>query len=90
MDAEGCVWIGLFGGWQARRYSPAGELLETVRFPVANVTKLAFGGDDLRTVYATTARLHLSPAELERQPEAGNLFSFRADVEGVPVTPVAL
>ncbi|WP_114953170.1 SMP-30/gluconolactonase/LRE family protein [Sphingosinicella terrae] len=90
VDAEGCVWIGLFGGWQARRYSPRGELLETVRFPVANVTKLAFGGDDLRTVYATTARLHLSPAELERQPEAGNLFSFRADVEGVPVTPVAL
>ena len=90
VDAEGCVWIGLFGGWQARRYSPQGELLETVRFPVANVTKLAFGGDDLRTVYATTARLHLKPGELDRQPEAGNLFRFRADVEGVPVTPVAL
>ena len=27
-----------------------------VRFPVANITKLAFGGDDLRTAYATTAR----------------------------------
>jgi sugar lactone lactonase YvrE len=90
VDSEGCLWIGLFAGWQARRYSPEGELLETVRFPVANITKLAFGGDDLRTVYATTARLHLKPEDLERQPEAGNLFTFRADVPGVPVTPAAL
>ncbi|HET9427141.1 MAG TPA: SMP-30/gluconolactonase/LRE family protein [Allosphingosinicella sp.] len=90
VDSEGCVWIALFFGWAARRYSPAGELLETVRFPVGNVTKLAFGGDDLRTVYATTARLHLKPEDLERQPEAGNLFAFRTDVPGIPVTPVAL
>ena len=79
----------MFSGWAARRYSPAGEVLETVRFQVSNVTKLAFGGDDLRTVYATTARLHLTPDALERQPGAGNLFAFRADVAGVPVTPVA-
>ena len=77
-------------GWQARRYSPQGELLETVRFPVSNITKLAFGGDDLRTVYATTAQLHLKPDDLARQPQAGHLFAFRADVAGVPVTPVAL
>lgn len=90
VDSEGCVWIGLFAGWQARRYSPEGELIEAVRFPVANITKLAFGGEDLRTVYATTARLHLKPGQLEQQPQAGDLFSFRADVEGVPVTPALL
>lgn len=89
VDSEGCVWIGLYAGWQARRYSPAGELVETVRFPVANITKLAFGGDDLRTVYATTARQLLSEAELERQPQAGHLFQFRVDVPGVPCPLVA-
>ncbi|MFN3387765.1 MAG: SMP-30/gluconolactonase/LRE family protein [Allosphingosinicella sp.] len=83
VDAEGCVWIGLYAGWQARRYSPQGELLASVRFPVANVTKLAFGGDDMRTVWATTARQFLTPAALEKQPEAGNLFAFRADVPGL-------
>lgn len=90
VDAEGCLWIGLFGGWAARRYSPAGELLDTIRFPVANVTKLAFGGSDLRTVYATTARKGLSEEELAEQPLAGALFAFRASVPGVAVTPVAL
>ncbi|HEX8468121.1 MAG TPA: SMP-30/gluconolactonase/LRE family protein [Allosphingosinicella sp.] len=89
VDCEGCVWIGLYGGWEARRYSPAGELLERVRFPVANITKIAFGGDDLRTAYATTARHLLSPAEIERQPQAGDLFEFRVEVPGVACPLVA-
>jgi sugar lactone lactonase YvrE len=84
IDSEGCVWISLYAGWEARRYSPAGELLQRVRFPVANITKIAFGGDDLRTAYATTARQMLSPDEIARQPEIGDLFEFRVDVPGVP------
>jgi sugar lactone lactonase YvrE len=83
VDAEGCVWTALFGGWGIERYSPDGELLEHVEFPCANVTKPAFGGDDLRTVYATTAKLHLSPEQREAQPLAGALFSFRVDVPGL-------
>jgi sugar lactone lactonase YvrE len=84
VDAEGCVWIGLYFGWEARRYSPAGELIGRVRFPTSNITKLAFGGDDMRTVYATTAQQGLTPDKLAEQPEAGSLFAFRADVPGVP------
>ena len=90
VDSEGCVWAGLFGGACARRYAPDGKLVQTISFPVSNITKLAFGGADLRTVYATTARLHLKPEQLEREAEAGNLFAFRADIPGVPVTPAAL
>lgn len=89
VDAEGCLWIGLYAGWQARRYSPAGVLLETVRFPVGNITKLAFGGEDLRTVFATTASQKLTRAELNRQPQAGDLFSFQVDTPGVPCPLVA-
>jgi sugar lactone lactonase YvrE len=89
VDSEGCVWIGLYAGWEARRYSPAGELVERVRFPVANITKIAFGGDDLRTAYATTARQMLSAAEIELQPQAGDLFEFRVDVPGLPCPLVA-
>jgi len=83
IDAEGCVWISLYAGWEARRYSPKGELIGRVRFPVSNITKIAFGGPDLRTVWATTARQLLRPDQLERQPEAGDLFEFRADVPGI-------
>lgn len=84
VDSEGCVWIALFAGWGIRRYAPDGTLLGKVPFPVANVTKLAFGGDDLRTVYATTAAKGLSDAERAAQPLAGGLFTFRSPVAGLP------
>jgi xylono-1,5-lactonase len=90
VDAEGCLWIALWGGWGVRRYSPSGELLATLRFPCANVTKIAFAGDDLRTVYATTAWTGLSAAEREAQPLAGDLFGFRTDVPGLPPVELTL
>lgn len=90
VDAEGCIWIGLWGGWGVRRYDPAGKLMRTVALPVANVTKLAFGGDDLRTAYVTTARKGLDPAALAAQPEAGHLFAFDPGVAGLPLAPAAI
>ena len=73
-----------------RRYDPAGTLIETVEFPVANVTKIAFGGPELRTAYATTARKGLTRQDLQAQPLAGNLFAFDAGVCGLPVYPAKL
>lgn len=86
VDSEGCVWTGLFFGWGVRRYAPDGSLLETVKLPVSNVTKIAFGGPDLKTAYVTTARKGLDAAALAAQPEAGDLFAFEVAVPGLPVT----
>jgi D-xylonolactonase len=87
VDAEGHLWVGLYGGWGVRRYSPAGELVDFVRFPTANVTKIAFGGDDLATAYATTAAKGLSDEERAAQPLAGNLFAFDPGVRGLSALP---
>lgn len=84
VDAEGCVWTGLFGGWGLQRYSPEGKLLTTLRLPCANVTKAAFGDDDLRTLYITTASVGLSEEQRKQQPLAGGLFRARLSVAGLP------
>jgi sugar lactone lactonase YvrE len=84
IDAEGCVWIALFGGSGADRYSPQGELIGRVELPVTNVTKVAFGGADLRTLYITSAWLHLTPEKRAQQPLAGGLFTARVDTPGMP------
>jgi xylono-1,5-lactonase len=89
VDSEGCVWISLYSGWEARRYSPSGELIERVRFPVSNITKIAFGGSELRTAYATTARHLLKDEALQEQPLAGGLFAFEVDVPGLPCPLIA-
>lgn len=84
VDAEGCLWVAFYGGWSVRRFSPIGELIREMNFPCANVTKLAFGGEGLRTAFVTTARDGLGPQELREQPLAGGLFSFEAGVSGLP------
>lgn len=83
VDSAGTVWVGLFGGWGVVRFAPDGTMLGKVEFPVANVTKIAFGGADLTTVYATTARKGLSQGELAAQPAAGDLFTFTVEVPGL-------
>jgi sugar lactone lactonase YvrE len=86
VDAEGGIWVALFGGAAVRRYTPAGELDAVVRLPVTNVTACTFGGEGLDTLFITTSREGLAP---EVQPQAGALFSARPGVTGLPVRPYA-
>ena len=84
VDCEGHLWIALFGAGRIERYTAAGVLVGTVQFPCTNITKLAFGGDDLRTAYVTTAWKGLSEEQRGAQPLAGALFAFRVDTPGLP------
>jgi sugar lactone lactonase YvrE len=84
VDVAGNVWLAVFGGWGVRCYSPHGELLRTIEMPVAQCTKAAFGGPDLRTLYITTAAVGLSDAQRAGQPLAGGLFRIRVDTAGLP------
>jgi sugar lactone lactonase YvrE len=90
VDSEGQLWIALFGAGRIERYTAAGRLAGAVHFPCTNITKLAFGGEDLRTAYVTTAWKGLSPAQRAAQPLAGGLFSFRVDTPGLPQHEFAL
>lgn len=84
VDAQGCLWVSLFGGGCIERYSNEGKQIDTVAFPCSNITKLVFGGDDLRTAYVTTALKGLSEAKRERETLGGGLFAFRSPVPGLP------
>lgn len=89
VDAEGCVWSALFDGGRVVRLSPSGELLESITLPVSRPTMISFGGDDGRTAFVTSARKGLSAEQLEREPNAGGLFTFRVDVPGLIAPPFA-
>ncbi len=83
VDSVGNIWISMFGGWGVYCYSPQGKLLEVIKLPVSNCTKVAFGGDDLKTMYVTTAWVGLSDEQRKQQPLAGGLFRLRVDVPGL-------
>jgi sugar lactone lactonase YvrE len=84
IDAEGKLWIALWGGGCVSRYDPnSGECICTIKVPAPNTTSCAFGGKDLKTLYITTARQSLHKDELKQYPLSGNLFSAVPGVSGV-------
>jgi D-xylonolactonase len=84
VDSVGNIWISMFGGWGVYCYSPTGQLQEVIKLPVSNCTKIAFGGDDLKTMYVTTAWVGLSDEQRAEQPLAGGLFRTRVNIPGLP------
>lgn len=84
IDAEGKLWIALWGGSAVVRFDPdAGRVLDKIAVPAAHVTSCAFGGPDLKSLFITTAREGRSPEQLAQEPLAGSIFVARPGVSGV-------
>ncbi|OAM88083.1 SMP-30/gluconolactonase/LRE family protein [Termitidicoccus mucosus] len=84
IDAEGMLWVALWGGGAVTRWDPGtGKLLCHYALPVTHVTSCAFGGPGLRTLFVTTARADLGADELARQSLAGAIFAIKTGVAGV-------
>lgn len=84
VDSEGYLWNARWNGSCVLRIAPDGRIDQTIELPVSRVTCPALGGEDLRTLYITSAREGMSPEELEREPLAGSVFCIRVDVPGQP------
>jgi len=85
IDSEGMLWIALFRGGAVSKWDPEkGELLEMFEIPAVHVTACAFGGEDLSSLFVTTARDPASPEELSAYPLAGGLFVLKPGVKGAP------
>ncbi|CDG38396.1 MULTISPECIES: SMP-30/gluconolactonase/LRE family protein [Asaia] len=89
-DSEGNIWCSTWNGAHVRCFTPDGVERASFAVPAMNVTKVAFGGDDRKTAYVTSARQGLSDAVLARYPHSGSLFTFRADKAGLPQHRIAL
>lgn len=84
IDADGCLWVALYGGSAVHRYTPHGHLDTTISFPVTNITCPAFGGRELTVLYVTSARHGLSDSQLAEQPHAGAVFAVDVATCGLP------
>jgi sugar lactone lactonase YvrE len=78
VDADGGVWVALWGGSAVRRYTPDGLLDQVISLPVAQVSSCAFGGADLRTLYITTSAEGLADPE----PGSGAMFAVEPGPAG--------
>jgi sugar lactone lactonase YvrE len=84
VDSAGNYWAALYRAGKVVQLSPHGEILAEYPVPAMCPTMCAFGDDDLRTVYVTTARQQRGADELARFPQSGGLFAMRVDIPGLP------
>jgi sugar lactone lactonase YvrE len=82
VDAEGGVWVALFGGGAVHRYTPAGVLDVVVEVPTPQVTACTLGGPRRDQLFVTTSREGMAPDD---DPLAGSLFRVDVGVAGQPV-----
>ncbi len=85
VDSQGNYWCAMYEGARLLKLSPAGELLADIPVPAQCPTMPCFGGDDLQTLYLTTASEKRPDAELQALPLSGCVLSMRVDVPGLPV-----
>ena len=85
IDAEGNLWIAVYGGSCVKRYNPRdGALLRELQLPMVNCTSCAFGGAQLDELYVTSACQGMDEAAKKAQPLAGSLVRLDPGVAGVP------
>jgi sugar lactone lactonase YvrE len=85
VDADGFLWVAMYGGGAIRRFAPDGSPVGEIELPVSQPTACAFGGSDLRELYITTTRQGKSDEELALEPSLGGIFRCRPGVAGLPV-----
>lgn len=78
IDSEDMLWIAFYDGSAIHRWNPqTGERLLTLEMPTKNITCCTFGGENMDTLYITTAGGDLGEDDL-----AGALFKVKAPVSG--------
>jgi sugar lactone lactonase YvrE len=85
VDIQGSYFVAMYEGQRICKFAANGTLLAEFRTPAQCPTMPCFGGEDLQTLFVTTARHGRSAAELATYPDSGCVFSMRLDMPGLPV-----
>ena len=86
VDADGCVWVAIWGGGVLRRLAPDGTMDAVLQVPVSQPTSCAFGGPGMTDLYVTSAKVGLTEEQLAAEPLAGRLLRLHPGPVGLPST----
>lgn len=88
IDTEGRLYVAMWDGGSVLCIDPdSPRILRRIAVDAPRVTSCTFGGPNLDTLYITTARVGLSPAQLDAYPRSGDIFVARIPgVRGLPAS----
>ncbi|MET0169286.1 MAG: SMP-30/gluconolactonase/LRE family protein [Aliihoeflea sp.] len=85
VDSEGFIWVCLIQTGKIARFAPDGTLDRLLDAPVDLPSSLAFGGDDLSTLFVTSIKDSGSGRAVSKHPDGGRLFAITGlGVRGLP------
>jgi sugar lactone lactonase YvrE len=76
VGSDGTIWCAMWDGGGIALLAPDGTQVAWFATPCQRPTSCAFGGDDLSTLFVTTAAHGLDPTDA-RFGEAGSILAFR-------------
>ena len=76
VDAEGNLWNAQWGAAQVACYGPDGVLKDQLGFPATQISCPCFGGEDLQTLYVTSAAVGVNG------PQDGMTFAVHTHAKG--------
>ncbi|MGI9389462.1 MAG: SMP-30/gluconolactonase/LRE family protein [Boseongicola sp.] len=74
IDINGNLWNAQWGGWRVACYSPEGRLLREIQFAAAHTSCPAFGGQELSTLFCTSAAGRVADADRALSTDHGKVF----------------
>jgi L-arabinonolactonase len=84
VDAAGDVWVALVQAQRVARFTPDGNLVQTLSLPIPYPSCPAFGGDDLSTLFVTTIADSGQRLRTDH-PDAGRVLAITGlDTVGLP------
>ena len=90
IDAAGTLWLAEWGGARVRAFAPDGSLHNSIAFDAPHTSCPAFGGENLSTLFCTTALQGMDSAARTACPNAGMTFSTQTTSHGQPENKVIL
>lgn len=84
VDANGLLWLAQWGAGRVAAFAPDGGLVRHVAFDAPHTSCPAFGGQDLTTLFCTTALQDMSESARATYADAGKLFAAEGIAQGQP------
>jgi len=82
VDREGNLWLALWGSSCVSCFNDKGNRLFSLPFSASQTSCPAFGGDDLSTLFVTSAMEGMSGEARAKEPDAGKTFAQGTDLFG--------
>jgi sugar lactone lactonase YvrE len=82
IDTEGRLYVAMFGGSQIIVIDSQGRVVSDIQLPCSQVTSCTFGGENLKTLFISTAAYQLPETSRDSEANPGAIYAIDTEATG--------